>query len=201
MLAVPDGYLTSVMSNKKRKSPSQTARLKACEEYEEEFEREFPDNVKTKRGPRFENQPLRNVVEHCEEKPENAYIFVERMMTLGFSFGAISDACMTKYNMKYPAVRKMIDRIRKDWIVFTKLPDDEKKAEIETQINNVMRLSLEAGEFNVASLLIKRKMELNGLQPTKGTPTQAGLTINNLLGEDLVAQRNQKLLEAKKKGE
>ena len=167
--------------------------------YKEKYGREYPKDKKYPSGKRFDNQPLRenSQVEHYEEKPESAAVFIERMMCLGFSFLVISEQCQLKYHMNSDAVRKMIDKIRESWVLFTKLPEDEKRAELDMQLNNIMRLALEEKEFNVASVCMKRKMELSGLAVAKGTNTQAGLTINQILGDDLAAERKKKLAEIK----
>ena len=69
--------------------------------------------------------------------------------------------------MKPDATRKMIDRIRDSWRLFTTLPEDDKRIEMEQQLNNIMRLAVQEGDFSAATVCMKRKMELNGLQRMK----------------------------------
>lgn len=171
-------------------------------EYKDKYGRQYPKNKKYPKDgeKRFDNQPLRedSPVEHHEEKPQSAGVFVERMMCLGFSFMAIAEQCELKYAMSYDSVRKMMQNIKDSWVLFTKLPEDEKKAELEMQLNNIMRLALEEKDFSVATVCMKRKMELSGLAAIRPGTTQTGLTINQILGDDLAAERKQKLFDLKK---
>lgn len=189
------------MSTQNKGKAATVVREKKEQEYAEKFNRDLPKNKKYIRKERFQNQPVRTgEVEHYEDAPESAAVFVERMMCLGFSFLTITEQCELKYHMKPDATRKMVDRIREAWTLFTKLPEDQKKAEMEMQLNNIMRMALEDRDFNSATLCMKRKMELNGMQAQKFIPgTTAGITINQLLGDDVAIARKEALDNVRKK--
>jgi len=179
------------------------ARKQEEQAYSKKYGREFPKGKKLPREgkKRFDKQPVREEtsVVHYEERPESAAVFVERMMCLGFSFVSISEQCELKYMMNPDATRKMIDRIRDSWRLFTTLPEDDKRIEMEQQLNNIMRLALAEGDFSAATVCMKRKMELNGLQPQRTPNNAQGITITQLLGDEIALERKEALANVRKK--
>jgi len=162
--------------------------------------------------------PLKIISEelsHYEKNPYDVVQFIERMMTLGYTYETIVDQACLKYKVKKNLAEALVKQVRTSWIAFGELPENEKRAIIEQQLNLLFRMSLDANMHGVAAIAMKRKMELAGIATSstgRGSVNTnvnigpQGITAADILPADLLQERKQNLitmeaeLNAKTKG-
>lgn len=147
-------------------------------------------------------------ITHYETNPFDLTEFVERMMVLGYSYNTIVEQCVLKYKSPRHNVEERVKYIRKSWIEYGSLESEEKKAVLEQQLNHLFRVCLDAQELSTAAVVMKRKMELAGIETNnKGKSAvnynlnigQQGITPEDILPKELIEERDLKLAEVNKK--
>ena len=153
-------------------------------------------------------------ISHYEENPGEIKTFIERMMVLGYTYDTIIEQTLLKYKMNKNLAEFHVKSIRNSWIAYGSLPDEEKRSVLEQQLNHLFRECLDKNEVGVAAIVMKRKMELAGIETSnkgKGSVNcnvnigPQGITPEQILPQDLLDERNKKLLQVaettKKKSE
>ena len=147
-------------------------------------------------------------ITHHEPNPYDLNEFVERMMVLGYSYNTIVEQCVLKYKCPRHNAEERVKYIRKSWIEYGNLESEEKKAVLEQQLNHLYRVCLDKDELSTAAVVIKRKMELAGIETNNKGKTavnynlnigQQGLAPEDILPKELIEERALKLAEANKK--
>lgn len=140
---------------------------------------------------------------HYEKNPFDVKDFIERMMTLGYTYETIVDQTCLKFKVKKNFAELLVKQVRNCWIAFGELPENEKRACLEQQLNLLFRMSLDANMHGVAAIALKRKMELAGVSTsstgrgsinTNVNIGPQGITAGDILPPDLLQERKQNLL-------
>lgn len=150
--------------------------------------------------------PLKVISEeltHYEKNPYDVVEFIERMMTLGYTYETIVDQACLKFKVKKNHAELLVKQVRTSWIAFGELPENEKRAIIEQQLNLLFRMSLDANMHGVAAIAMKRKMELAGIATSstgRGSVNTnvnigpQGITAGDILPPDLLEERKNNLI-------
>jgi len=145
---------------------------------------------------------VNETISHYEDNPYDVKEFIERMMTLGYTYETIVDQACLKFKIKKNFAELLVKQVRSCWIAFGELPDNEKRAALEQQLGLLFRMSLDASQFGVAAIALKRKMELAGIQTSstgRGSVNTnvnigpQGITAADILPADLLQERKQNL--------